>query len=503
MSASEIINTAAACQQLLSSATKLILQIAGLPEEINRTARRLEASDILLSYLRNVFERYQGLLSQDRGIELSSSFRSLEESLRLAKGNILKFQSAKGKLGWIMLSETIKETERDLFEWLQRFAVIATLLLNQLKEGIVVSPSNRGGVAGDLQQAIEGQSNMQRLVEQFGRAALPNSSTFETISRVRIKDIRSEGEAERTLAYLDGVQPVLIDAIHVPSWRQADSQYSDSVRLEAFKLYQMLGYVHPKLMHLQRARGVLEDQVSGGGVRLGIIYEIPPARPNFVSLIELIRGDRSKTSTIMSIPKHSLSQRIKIAQHIVIALSYVHSTRWVHKAVRSSNILLFHLDGSEEASQQSQNIHSNIDLNPEDLGNAFLTGFSLARRQEAISTGIDTFDWRNGLYEHPDRLRQADNSDEISRTPFRVSHDIYSLGVVLLELGVWRAHERREADVGPRRTPDERRMWFQRVARTRLASSMGDLYTKIVIGCLDGSIEDTETVLSKLADIRM
>lgn len=61
---------------------------------------------------------------------------------------------------------------------------------------------------------------------------------------------------------------------------------------------------------------------------------------------------------------------------------------------------------------------------------------------------------------------------------YRPSDDIYSLGVVLLEIGMWRR-------VGPdvRQRED---VHLLRVARDALPAAAGEVYTQVVVDCLEG-----------------
>jgi hypothetical protein len=107
--------------------------------------------------------------------------------------------------------------------------------------------------------------------------------------------------------------------------------------------------------------------------------------------------------------------------------------------------------------------------------------------------------WENNLYRHP--KRQGDVVDY-----FVMQHDIYSLGVCLLEMGLWESFVVCDgADDATRPSPtlaladDRRELRDPAVLKdhlvglsrsTRLRSKMGDKYSKVVETCLTCLDED-------------
>ena len=112
-----------------------------------------------------------------------------------------------------------------------------------------------------------------------------------------------------------------------------------------------------------------------------------------------------------------LEDRIALATALAWSLSSFHDAKWVHKRFTSDNILLFQSTQGSEVS----------------WGTPYLVGFELTRPNIAWSGPIDraALLWSNRVYTHPDRVE-----NEPSTIRFRKIHDIYSLGVVLLEIGM-------------------------------------------------------------------
>ena len=109
---------------------------------------------------------------------------------------------------------------------------------------------------------------------------------------------------------------------------------------------------------------------------------------------------------------HSLSDRFRLATQLALAVYSIHAFDMVHKSIRPENIVLFH-------DQESA------------LGSAFLLGFERVRREEDNTKLTEDADWEKNLYRHPQRQGTK------IRDRYIMQHDIYSLGVCMLEIGLW------------------------------------------------------------------
>ena len=121
---------------------------------------------------------------------------------------------------------------------------------------------------------------------------------------------------------------------------------------------------------------------------------------------------------ITEFPKPPSKDRIILAYKLAAAIQYLHSVHRTHKALRSDNVLFF---------------SSNDTL---DIAQPRLVGFKYSR-----SPGRDGRFWEGPeaacnvwteLYAHPDCPGMG------NKPTYRKTFDIYSLGVILLEISHWK-----------------------------------------------------------------
>ena len=95
----------------------------------------------------------------------------------------------------------------------------------------------------------------------------------------------------------------------------------------------------------------------------------------------------------------------------------------MHESFRSENILFF--PQKSASANEKTSIENQAEV---DLRQPWIFGFEFSRRESFFSAGfIDTCPERD-VYRHPER-------QGVPLTTFKKTHDIYALGVVLLEIG--------------------------------------------------------------------
>ncbi|KAI8684292.1 Protein kinase domain-containing protein [Fusarium keratoplasticum] len=228
---------------------------------------------------------------------------------------------------------------------------------------------------------------------------------------------------------------------------------------------------HPDL-HSIDCVGYVDDSSH---CRYGLVYKAPS--PSFSTLHELIASPDLKTP--------DLDDRVRLAHTLAVALWSLHSLDWLHKSLCSANILFFPSAFSTSAHSPT----AAAALVP-DIQRPYLTGFdasrpdfdqalSVAPRNPSIAT----------LHRHPASLRGF---------PHCKPMDIYSLGLVLLEIGLWKILQ---AYHRPHYSADR---WRDKVVRAvlvpGLGSKVGRRYRDVVEKCLSVSEEMTSTEAAEVLE---
>jgi hypothetical protein len=148
---------------------------------------------------------------------------------------------------------------------------------------------------------------------------------------------------------------------------------------------------------------------ADNATRFGVVFEGPStAQSRIATLRELLR------QTL----KPSLSARVALCAALACCVHSLHAVNWLHKAFRVDNIVFFSLS-----------LSSNLDT-------PFVSGFELSRPSIMDQwTEKPEFEPAKDIYRHPNaQSSQTDGN-------YRKSYDIYSLGVVMTEIALWKPIE--------------------------------------------------------------
>ena len=204
--------------------------------------------------------------------------------------------------------------------------------------------------------------------------------------------------------------------------------------------------------------------------RVGLVFEKPcdadqTAEP--VSLLQLFEGPQQNSEYDIG---PSLTDRMELASNICKALSCLHAVGWLHKGLRSCDILFFR-------NKLSQNL---------DLSKPFIMGFSFSRPDaRSDMTEKPPRDPKDGLYRHPSALGDSPPQS------FQKAYDIYSLGIILMEIALWSSIDSflNATGIDPKIRRNVRKVLLQDTMMKRIAARVGNRYRNAVITCLDGSLE--------------
>ncbi|KLJ12172.1 hypothetical protein EMPG_09600 [Blastomyces silverae] len=155
------------------------------------------------------------------------------------------------------------------------------------------------------------------------------------------------------------------------------------------------------------------------------ITDIPRITPNAalaqpVSLLALLESKL----------RPPLETRLRLASKLAITLSELYGSSWLHKNIRSENIIFPALYGGKPNSKREPlplGTNSSLVLSP------LIAGFNYSRQETETQT-IDKNqfhdDIRPVIYRHPNYQGEAAQG-------YRIDYDIYSFGLVLAEIAWW------------------------------------------------------------------
>ena len=183
---------------------------------------------------------------------------------------------------------------------------------------------------------------------------------------------------------------------------------------EAFRTPHCLGFFDKASVN-----GVEDEDEDILNMRLGLVFERPLDEGLHASLPPISLHELLQTSR-----KPRVTDRVKLAHAISNCLLYLHAVNWLHKGLRSHNIIFFRTTTGHV-----------------DYAKPYLSGFDFsrpARADEMTDIPGPGDDAEYDLYRHPNA--QCTNPEERER--FKKSFDIYSLGVLLVEIANWATVEK-------------------------------------------------------------
>ncbi|MCJ1231358.1 hypothetical protein MMC12_008035 [Toensbergia leucococca] len=208
-----------------------------------------------------------------------------------------------------------------------------------------------------------------------------------------------------------------------------------------------------------------------------------------ISLLDILRDSKQQPS---------VTARISLTLAIANTLLALHTAGWLHKELRSENILFFPVMAPPSCTTKV-----NYDL----LSRPYLTHFAFSRASSPAEISEQpSSSPQHDIYRHPSALGEPSTS-------FNAHMDIYSLGTIMVEIAEWRALKvvvRRQVDVSKTnvnvplaeiaKVPE----WLMRekILTGALGFRMGDVFAQFAEACLridEGQKEASES-LSMLRD---
>ncbi|KAF5671116.1 hypothetical protein FDENT_11000 [Fusarium denticulatum] len=377
---------------------------------------------------------------------------------------------------------------KDLLQWTERYHVRFGLLPVNLQTRLLTQVTDES-LPGDVKALREA---FRRLTDRSRNTILDGLRKSE-----QMVTLRPGTPSSRMFATMNQKTVIVEFKQHNLAYSVG---YMNDFEYDVAALARLLSGTDPLLCRTLKGEGYFYQPSRSA---FGFIYQVPElavipddaTRPTtLLDLIATTRPAPSKPGGIELIPpKHPLEQRFELARKITSAVMYVHVMQYVHKFIQTSNIVMFARNDPSTA---------NTEQFPKVLGEPFLCGFETSRYDRSASDyGQYDVAWDYDIYRHPKRQGLHPQSR------YTMNHDLYSLGVVLLELGLWRPL-RVMGSRNPGSTSGSVKDHLKKLAMTGLPCMMGTKYRDVVLFCLDidgdGQISNStavEEVLKKVEEM--
>ncbi|TLD11756.1 hypothetical protein PspLS_11655 [Pyricularia sp. CBS 133598] len=241
----------------------------------------------------------------------------------------------------------------------------------------------------------------------------------------------------------------------------------------------------------------------------------------------------------------SLGERFQLARKLVRAVCLLHSSGWLHKNIRAESVIFFP-EHVTEVQEDRYELRIKIDVsNPSLMGYIFSRPDDIPKRvnpnPSIISEPVlqQEHDWNRETYarvwdgpcdtivynEAPRRIRLANPSgyEQRKKKPkqvnvsgvtldyyqhpakhadpmrlYRHAYDVYSLGILLLEIGLWETLEDCYTTSADDQDFYEQRRLICREYLGKLRWACGDTYADVVLNCL--MVDSSDDEIAKVSE---
>jgi len=197
-------------------------------------------------------------------------------------------------------------------------------------------------------------------------------------------------------------------------------------------------------------------------------HKLPDGGAEFTSLSNMIAGGRDSS------PSSDPNMRLKIARWLCKTLSRIHSSGLLHRNLSTRSVIFFR--------RKSGKLYESLALE-----SPFLVDFEFARPVDGQTSCNFDPDLERDIRRHPEHQGLPCES-------FDYEHDIYALGVVLVELGLWMTasqiitNQNGGAAPGKEVSPVVIQNQLISTANQQLPTCMGVRFAQTVVQCLRGEV---------------
>jgi serine/threonine protein kinase len=275
-----------------------------------------------------------------------------------------------------------------------------------------------------------------------------------------------------------GRRKVLIEWVLISKFNE---HQSDDERIGKILVFAKILRLHkPKNFRVLDCLGFIPAKADSDHQGFGFVYAFP-SETNSANMTEPVTLRQLLDDKSFSV---TLEDKFSIAKSLTSSIYELHCHGWLHKNIRSQNVIFFDRATTDSTTKAS----SRLDTTP------YLIGFYHSRPDSQVfySESIPSQDKTCQLYQHPEYKHDVNR--------FQKKYDYYSIGIILLEVASWkqievlRDSEVRQAKKKGKSFEDDgfREILIARYAPW-LAEVMGSAYKDAVMACLKGDFLDFDT----------
>ena len=192
--------------------------------------------------------------------------------------------------------------------------------------------------------------------------------------------------------------------------------------------------------------------------RSGLLYKLPSSKNGNDKIILTLHKMLNKENS--SSTAWFLGDRFRLAHSLANAVYELHTVSWLHRNLSASNIIFF--------LEQEEDIIDPLSF--------YMIGFAQSRVDEDLTCtdGPTSTGDADEYYEHPEHVSESEG--------YQVQHDYYALGMLLLEIGLWKRLPDAVHDWPP--VGNKRKIIMEEIV-PQLGALMGTNYRDAVFACLD------------------
>lgn len=355
-------------------------------------------------------KRYSIEAGEKDGNGLNTDFAAMSVEERtaafLAAGKAVDAKQAKStswmkKALWVMNDKKSAEKLVEQFEaWTERVKSLLELAWWPLPFFSTVSQMEKLEMDGDAGQVgmLEGIGMRKLLAPGSSQVSVEVVKGLK-VSRLEFKEVVKFQDLE--VGMIAGTKNVVVEYKNYE--QDSSGSINERVSRRILKLVALLHETKDSHFRILQCINYFDDVARK---RIGFAYELPCP----VTRIQPTSLDLKLCSKKL---KPSLGTRMKLAHALTESLGHLHSVGWVHKSLRSENIMFF---------QDTEQAPSATGEAPElaVLEHPRLFGFEYSRLDSDFSSGRADFDIRRNIYRHPQRWGEPSET-------FSKIHDIYGM----------------------------------------------------------------------------